>query len=730
MASKRILLLESEQAEAQKVSQLLTAPDYEIVGTARTGEEALDQCVKLKPDLVLMDVILPGKLDGIQTAERLREMNVGVVYVSAHSDQSLVERALRTKPLAFLTKPVRPPDLAAAIQLGISRREREDPAGRATRQMVGLEAIEPPSAGLPSDSHAIFMLDNMGLVTSWNPTAERSLGYKAEEIIGQPFGILFPPEDRDLKIPEKELERARREGWASDSRWMVRKSGERYLAEGILSAIRDSAGAITGFAKVTRDTTREREMQKALRDSRQRLRVALNAARMGTWYWDVRSDTDILDESLRGLLGLRPNEEVRHIEDFYRLIHPVDRPKVRESFERTRTEGVHLNTEFRVEQPDGSERWLLDQGEVAYDETGSPAYLTGACVDITERKLAEEALLQSEERFRLFVNNVRDYALFQMDRDGIVVSWNPGAERMLGYTEAEIIGKSCQIVFTPEDQAQGEFLKELRDSAATGRGQDERWHVRKDGTRFWASGVLAAVRDDHGDLRGFAKVMRDETERRQASERLKASLGEKDVLLKEIHHRVKNNLQVISSLLTLQSERVQDNATREMFEDACNRVRAIGEIHQLLYQSPDLGRVDFGAYLQTLSRSLFAFYGVDPSRVVLLTENHSEGLQIGQAIPCGLIVNELLTNSLKHAFPAGRKGSVKASLDCTGDGECVLAVLDDGVGMPEGVSGSHSLGLQLVSVLAKQLQGQVRMESLNPGTRVEIRFPYLRRPGS
>jgi len=176
-------------------------------------------------------------------------------------------------------------------------------------------------------------------------------------------------------------------------------------------------------------------------------------------------------------------QDIRTIEDFYAIVHPEDRSRVESAFDDTRLRGVHLDTEFRVVWPDGTERWLLDQGEVV-SRDGKPAYLTGACVDITERKQAEEALRASEERFRLFVNNVRDYALFQMDTDGRIATWNSGAQLVLGYAAEEIIGQPAASLFVPEDVAAGEPEKEMREAATLGRAEDERWHLRKDGSRL------------------------------------------------------------------------------------------------------------------------------------------------------------------------------------------------------------------------------------------------------
>jgi PAS domain S-box-containing protein len=453
----------------------------------------------------------------------------------------------------------------------------------------------------------------------------------------------------------------------------------------------------------------------------ERLRIALRAARTGTWHWDLSTNIDTIDDSLRDLFGLRSTQDIQTIEDFFGIVHPDDRARVEAAFEETRTHGVHLNIEFRVVHPDGSERWLLDQGEVVRREGEGP-YMSGACVDITQRIAAEQSLRMIEPRFLLLVNIVRDYALFQMDIEGRFTSWNSGAENVLGYKPEEVIGEYASLLFTPEDIAAGVPELEMSQAAKSGRAQDERWHLRKGGVRFWCNGVLTAVFDEDGRLTGFVKVMRDETERRLMHNQLQASLAEKEVLLQEIHHRVKNNLQVITSLISLQSDVVKEEPVRRMFEEACNRVRAIAEIHELLYRSPDLARIDFGAYLKRLGQNLRAFYGAQAQHIRL--EIHSDvNLPLTEAIPCGLIVNELVTNSLTHAFPGDRKGRIEVSLGCSPQ-QCILKVTDDGVGIPSDfrVEDANSLGLKLVSVLAQQLKGEVQIRN-SRGTAISVSFP-------
>ncbi len=343
--------------------------------------------------------------------------------------------------------------------------------------------------------------------------------------------------------------------------------------------------------------------------------------------------------------------------------------------------------------------------------------------DVTAREQTNRALRESEQRFRMIVESVRDYALFQMDLTGLISTWNPGAERLLGYREAEILGQPVALIFTPEDQAAGAPELERKQAQKEEYAEDERWHARKDGSRFFASGVMSAVRDENGQLRGFAKIMRDITERKQTEEQIQASLREKEVLLKEIHHRVKNNLQVITSLLGFQSDYVKDSEAAKAMEDMHNRVRSIAIIHEMLYGSPDFSRIDFGAYLVKMAQDLFAFYGVDPNRIRLQTDTQPASLEIGKAVPCGLIFNELLTNCLKHAFPGGREGAIHVSFGGSGDAR-VLTVSDDGVGFPKELDPPQetSMGLQLIHLLVEQLHGAMAIDR-EAGSRFTVSFP-------
>ncbi len=204
---------------------------------------------------------------------------------------------------------------------------------------------------------------------------------------------------------------------------------------------------------------------------------------------------------------------------------------------------------------------------------------------------------------------------------------------------------------------------------------------------------------------------------------IEASLREKDTLLKEVYHRVKNNLQIVSSLLSMQSDGIEEVETRLLFEDSRNRVRSMALVHEKLYQSTDLGRINFGEYLDNLSHTLLRSYSNRGGQIALQLETETVQLDLDLAVPCGLIVNELITNSLKYAFPKSRSGIITVGLKKCADGQLCLSVSDDGVGIPANfeVDEAQSIGMQLVTGLTQQLEGRYELKRGN-GTRWDIYF--------
>jgi len=334
----------------------------------------------------------------------------------------------------------------------------------------------------------------------------------------------------------------------------------------------------------------------------------------------------------------------------------------------------------------------------------------------------ERALRESEERFRRLFEYSPN-AKVMVDSSGNIEMVNAQTERMFGYERAELIGQPVEVLVPERLRA---HHPAMRDSFVVnpharpmGAGR-ELFGIRKDGSEFPVEIGLNPIETEEG-LKILSAIV-DISDRRMKEMRIQAALLEKDVLLGEIHHRVKNNLQIIDSLLDLQSSNIQDPQVKHIFRDSQNRIRSMALIHQTLYQSKDFGRVDFGSVLDSLVPNLVASYRLEPERITLDMRFEETFLSINQAIPCGLIVNELITNALKHAFGNGG-GDIHISLNVLDAAQVQLIVSDNGIGVPAHVEmgNTGTLGLQLVQLLSEQLGGTITMQRL-PAQFI-LRFP-------
>ncbi|HZS04520.1 MAG TPA: histidine kinase dimerization/phosphoacceptor domain -containing protein [Blastocatellia bacterium] len=292
-----------------------------------------------------------------------------------------------------------------------------------------------------------------------------------------------------------------------------------------------------------------------------------------------------------------------------------------------------------------------------------------------------------------------------VNHDGRIVRINPQAEQMFGYYWDELLGKPVETLIPERFREQHVIFRAgyLNEPHTRPMGARlELYGKRKDGSEFSVDVVLSPMEAEDGPL--VIAVARDITERKRVEEQIRSSLREKEVLLKEIHHRVKNNLQVITSLLNLQSRYLRDQPLQEVFKESQNRVRSMALVHEKLYQSKELAPINAAEYIHNLTTNLLRSYGTDPHKIRHRVEVDEVELGVDTAIPCGLLVNEMVSNALKHAFPEGRSGEIRVELRAQGDG-LLLRVSDDGVGLPEGLDfrEADSLGLQLVNALATQL---------------------------
>ncbi len=346
-----------------------------------------------------------------------------------------------------------------------------------------------------------------------------------------------------------------------------------------------------------------------------------------------------------------------------------------------------------------------------------------------KRRLAEEALRKSEEKYRHLVQSANSIIL-RMSTSGKITFVNEFAQKFFGCSEGELIGTDGFSIMVPEMESTGKGFVELIGGQGSGPGgSDGSSSVvcqgrRKNGERVWIAWTNKSILDDEGSLTEMLCVGNDVTERKLAEEKLAASLQEKEVMLKEIHHRVKNNLQIIASLLNIQAHYARDEGAAEVLSECHNRVRSMALVHESLYSSENLAKVNFARYVSRLAESLFSSFGVDNQKIKLDLDLDDVLLSIDRAIPCGLIVNELVSNCLKHAFPGDRNGTIEIKLKRLGADDVLLNVKDDGVGVPQGLDPqkTQTLGLKLVSDLTRQIKGTFRFTS-SAGTDMAITFP-------
>jgi PAS domain S-box-containing protein len=384
---------------------------------------------------------------------------------------------------------------------------------------------------------------------------------------------------------------------------------------------------------------------------------------------------------------------------------------------------------------------------------------------IAQHRQAEVALQENEERLRTLINAMPDIVAFK-DGAGRWLEANDFDLRLFQLEEVDYRGKkdSDLAAFSPFYR-DALLLCEESDETAWQAGtliRADETIPRPDSPPMVFDIIKVPIFHPDGQRKGLVVVGRDVTERKRAEaelklyqeqleqlvserteelakanshlqneiaerriaeERVYASLVEKEVLLKEIHHRVKNNLQIISTLLDLQSDSIRDEEAIRSFRESQDRIKAMALIHERLYESPDIASIDFCRYIGDLSVNLFNSYQTDPGRVSLKVDCGDISMGIDRAIPCGLIVNELVSNALKHAFPDGRQGEISIRLHAGDDGMIRLTVSDNGKGLPPGVDfrKTSTLGMQLVNMLARQLGGQLSLESAS-GTAFTIDF--------
>jgi PAS domain S-box-containing protein len=824
------MLVVNEQIVAKNIQKTLQGLRYEIVSTVSSGEEAIIKSEELKPDIIIMDIILTGEIDGIAASKKISErFTIPIIYLTSHIDEDILQRTRETEPYGYILKPISGSELRTTIETALQRHSLERQLKKSEEQYRTL---------VENINDVIYTLDLQGNITYISPVVGQVSQYKTEDLIGRNFVDFIHPDD----LPEL-IESYNRtiKGHLEPSEFRI------FDKDGSVRYVRTSShtimdeGEVVGLTAVMTDITERKRAEEALQESEERFRrlsdaaeegiaihdrgiiieanealarmfgyelhelIGMNAERLATpeswksilkniatgferpyegigmrkdgstFYCQlvgkpyhyrgktlrVATFTDITDrklaeEALResekryrqlvenandiiyrtddtghitlanpvalGIMGYSEEEMMgKHYLDFIR----PDYRKDAERFYGMQYVKAIQNTyyEFPAIKKDGKEIWLGQNVQLAKEEDRIVGFQAVAR-DITQRKLAEIALQETEERYKGLFERSFD-AIFIHDFEGNFLDANAIALNMLGYEKDDITAISFSNLLSEEQLPLA--IETLNEVLKTGiqKLTNEFKLKKKGGGYVWVE-TRASLLYRNGKPYAIQGLARDITDRKETEEQIKGSLHEKEILLKEIHHRVKNNLQIIKSLLNLQSRKIQDEELLRLFSDSQNRIRAIALIHEKLYKSKDLSSIDFAEYIKTMTQELHMIY-IENAQIKIQTELESILLNIQQAIPCGLILNELLTNAFKYAFPDGWKNEavITISLHHESNDRIVLIVSDNGVGIPDDIDikEAESLGLQLITILAKdQLEGEIKLERRG-GTRFTVSIP-------
>ena len=511
------------------------------------------------------------------------------------------------------------------------------------------------------------------------------------------------------------------------------------------AVFRGESGQSEGIIGVLSDITERRQVQHALEHSQKELEKAMDLARLANWQHDPASGVFTFNDRFYALHGTTATQEggyhlmaETYVRDF---LFPEDAAVVIRGIEQAKkSPGLHFVTqlEHRVRRRDGRTCWVSVRVDVTKTADGTIVDVHGTTQDITEAKEAQEELRVTQETLR------QREALLRTMTDAAPLSFyvaDPRCDKILYFNQRFIdIWKlqSQQERLRAGIVRHGELFPHFLSQIATPDVFNANCKPVQDPN---SSEILEAevplldgrtlrhysvpVRDAANQYVGRLCLLEDITARKHADQQIEASLKEKEVLLREVYHRVKNNLQVISSLLNLQSDAIRDPETLRLIRDTQDRVRSMALVHEKLYRAKDLSRIDFAEYAQQLVTMLARSYRTASKPVNVRFELAKVRLNLDTSVPCGLILNELVSNALKYAFPNDGlvEAEVTVTLSIEKEGFHLLTISDNGVGIPEeiDISNTPTLGLQVVSMLSEQLGGSVQLERGN-GTKFRVMF--------
>jgi PAS domain S-box-containing protein len=723
----RILLVEDEEAHARIIQRSFereeSSFELTVASTLSDGAQAMERRTF---DLVISDWRLP---DGEGLALLKEKPRCPLLIMTSHGNEQIAVEAMRSGALDYIVKSEssllampRIAERAMRLWTSMAARELAEAELRIAEDTIRARRKEEEWFRLVVESapYAMIVTGTDGLIAVANSQTEKLFGYPREELIGQSGRMLVPERFRAGYDTRQDTFGTPAAAWGIEpgqELFGLRRDGSEVPVEISLDPVGTPDGqyVLASIVDITerRKADEHRQLFQALVEGVQDYAISMLGPDGSILSWN---------QGAARINGYAEAEIVGQPFSLFYTPEDVEAGHPAEALRTARAEGKFEDEGWRVRR-DGSRFWANVLITVLLDKNGNPRGFSILTRDITERKQARERLLESERSLRLLADAMPQM-VWTARPDGQLDYYNQRWYEFKGSSAGEEGHENWKGILHPDDVQL--CLNAWYAAVDSGLPYEieYRFRDRTSGGYRWYLARALPLRDDEGAIVKWVgtatdiddhKRLSEELERRvdERTKELRQSLAEKTTLLQEVHHRVKNNLQVVCSLLSMQIACADGAQFSGPLEDAHSRVLAMSLIHEQIYQSDTLADLNFGEYIEALADRLFTAYCVDPSRVRLELSVDLIHLDVNHAIPCGLILNELLSNSLKHAFRDGREGAVRVSLKRTGDGHIELTVADDGNGLPAGfrLEDARSLGLLVVRTLIHQLRADVQVTS-------------------
>ena len=750
-----ILILEDDTALQDLILRAFRKDSDQLrVSVAGTIHDARDIIGRDPPDLIIADWMLPdGK--GIEILPRRDGVvTVPLVIMTGHGDERLAVEIMKSGAIDYVVKSTTVfrdlPNIARRALRdwdNIRERKRAEEAVRdSQKRLADILSFLPD---------AVLAIDNEGRVIAWNKAIDEMTGVAAADMLGKgdhEYSIPFYGERRPILIDLVLMEDTEIE----KKYLFVHRDGEKIVSEafmpamyggrgaylwGTASPLYDTAGNRVGAIETIRNIMERKQAEQALQESEERYR-------------------SVVEDQTEFICRFTPDGRITFVNDAYCRYFSLDKSQciakshsVMLSPEDARLMKRHLASltlenpvaiiEHRIIMPLGEIRWQRWSDRAIFDKDGRLVEYQSVGRDTTEKKQAEEALRDSEMRYRSVIHSMQFGIVIIDAQTHTILEANHKSLEMIGGSNESVLGSVCHRFICPAELGRcpvtdlgqtvdsservlltmrGEKIPILKSVIKTMLGGTEVLiesfiditdrRLMESEIRSLNTALEQRIKDRTESLSKANEALEEENAQRQEAEKkLQASYDEKVMLLKEIHHRVKNNLQIIASLLNLQSRYIKDESTLAAIRESQNRVKAMALVHEKLYRAEDIAHISLQDYIRFLGTGLFQFYDAKSRGIQFTLEIHDVNVDIDAAIPLGLILNELISNSLKYAFPEGRKGEIAISVKKE-DHTMTILFRDTGIGIPADLDwrNTRSLGLRLVNTLVDQMNGTVELD--------------------